>query len=65
MEKSKKLIFHLRINVKHVVAQEQNQVQNLFLVLLVVGQGKVRSNQGFFTVQQTCPQMHWIWTANL
>ena len=31
-EKSKKLIFHLQINVEHVMDLEQSQDQNLFLV---------------------------------
>ena len=34
-EKSKKLIFHLQINVEHAMDLEQNQDQNQFLVPLV------------------------------
>ena len=33
--KNKKLIFHLQINVEHVMDLEQNQDQNQFLVPLV------------------------------
>ena len=33
-----------------------NQDLNLLPVVIVVDKEKVRSSQGFFTIQQTCPQ---------
>ncbi len=42
-------------NVKNVLEVELNLVQNQKNVLLVMDYGKVRTQQGFFTLQQTCP----------
>ena len=40
MVKSKKLIFHLLINVEHVMDLERNRDQNRFLVPRVEGKDK-------------------------
>ena len=40
MEKNKKLIFRLRINVEDVMDLDQNQDLNLFLVLHAEGKAK-------------------------
>ena len=56
MEKNKKLIFHLQINAEDAMDLVRNLDLNLFHVPLCGGHGQVRSSQGFFTIQQTCPE---------
>ena len=57
MVKNKKLTFHLRINAKHVMdTGAEPGSKPIFLFYACGGHGQIRSSQGFFTIQQTCPE---------
>ena len=53
---NKKVIIQLIKNVLDVLDKVLNQDRNLVTCRYCNGRGKVRSNQGFFTIQQTCPE---------
>ena len=55
-EKNKILNFLLLKNVTLVKEMDLSQDHSPDRCTTCGGNGKVRSNQGFFTVQQTCPQ---------
>ena len=56
MAKNKKLILLLQIDAKDATDMVLNQNLNQLSCSMCGGQGKVRSSQGFFTIQQTCPE---------